>query len=50
MVNSESYNMNLVNIGTETNNIIYFQIGIIFFLIIGNNKSKHYICCNTKRY
>lgn len=38
MVNSEPYNMNLVN------------IGIIFFLIIGNNKSNHYICCNTKRY
>ena len=38
MVNSESYNMNLV------------KIGIIFFLIIGNNKSKRYICCNTKRY
>lgn len=38
MVNSESYNMNLVN------------IGIFFFLIIGNNKSKRYICCNTKRY
>ena len=38
MVNSESYNMNLVN------------IGIIFFLIIGNNNSKRYICCNTKRY
>ena len=38
MVSSESYSMNLVN------------IGIIFFLIIGNNKSKRYICCNTKRY
>ena len=38
MVNSESYSMNLVN------------IGIIFFLIIGNNKSKRYIYCNTKRY
>lgn len=38
MVNSESYNMDLVN------------IEIIFFLIIGNNKSKRYICCKTKRY
>lgn len=38
MVNSESYNMDLVN------------IEIIFFLIIVNNKSKRYICCNTKRY
>ena len=38
MVNSEPCNMDLVN------------IEIIFFLIIGNDKSKRYICCNSKRY